>query len=311
MCSYKRWWRLNDEKPAFAIPYKWVALCISYIQGKKVEDWANEQQEAIDRKLLARYSCEDKELWDEFAKAFSDTYTDIAEGVKAERELQMLCMKDGDIDTYITTFKKLLKAAGYTENEQGALKMFKAGLLGGLNICIINQSLTLPDTLEGWIKSARQQQLKYLQSKEFSQKGGLSPQALAFTKRLGIRTNQNQHRHNPNAMDVDAGNIGNRPRFTQLSDKEKQKLRDSEACFKCRQKGHISRYCPTRQNGSTEYGRPAPTQQTQLGVTDATEEPKKEEPKGVNDFLKIAKGFLNNMENKQKFFNGLIDQGFI
>jgi len=41
------------------------------------------------------------------------------------------------------------------------------------------------------------------------------------------------------------------------------------------------------------------------------EEPKKEEPKGVDNFLKIAKGFLNNMENKQKFFDGLVDQGFI
>ena len=140
----------------------------------------------MDRKLVAGYSCEDKELWDEFAKAFSDTYMDITEGVKAERELQMLRMKDGDIDTYIATFKKLLKTVGYTENEQGALKMFKSGLPGRLNIRIINQSLTLPDTLEGWIKSARQQQLKYLQSKEFSQKGGLSPQALAFAKKLGV-----------------------------------------------------------------------------------------------------------------------------
>ena len=52
--------------------------------------------------------------------------------------------------------------------------MFKSGLPGRLNIHIINQSLTLPNTLEGWIESARQQQLKYLQSKEFSQKGGLS-----------------------------------------------------------------------------------------------------------------------------------------
>ena len=112
-------------------------------------------------------------------------------------------------------------------------------------------------------------------------------------------------------MDVDAGNIGNRPHFTQLSDKEKQKLRDNGACFKCRQKGHISRYCPTRQNGSTEYGRPAPTQQTHSGVTDAMDEPKKEEPKGIDDLLKIAKGFLTNLENKQKFFDGLIDQGFV
>ena len=71
-------------------------------------------------------------------------------------------MKDGDIDTYIATFKKLLKEAEYTENEQGALKMFKSGLPGRLNIHIINNSLTLPNTLEGWIKAARQQQLKYL-----------------------------------------------------------------------------------------------------------------------------------------------------
>jgi len=153
-----------------------VALCISYIRGKKVEDWADEQQKAMDQNLTSGYTHDNKELWDESAKAFSDTYMDIAEGVKADRELQPLRMKDGDINTYIATFKKLLRATGYHENEQGALKMFKAGLPGGLNIHIINNSLTIPDTLEGWIKSTRQQQLKYLQTKEFSQKG-LSPQA--------------------------------------------------------------------------------------------------------------------------------------
>jgi len=151
MCSYKRWWRLNDEKPAFKIPYKRVVLCISYIHGKKVEDWADDQQEAMDRKLTHRYTQLDEELWEDFAKSFQDTFTDIAAGVKAENELQTLRMKDGDINTYITTFKKLLKEAGYTKNEQGALKMFKLGLPGRLNICIINNSLTLPDTLEGWI----------------------------------------------------------------------------------------------------------------------------------------------------------------
>ncbi len=220
-------------------------------------------------------------------------------------------MKDGDIDTYIATFKKLLKATGYTENKQGTLKMFKSGLPGRLNIHIINQSLTLPDTLEGWIESTHQQQLKYLQSKEYSQKGGLSPQALALTKRLGVCTNQNQCCHDPNAMDVDAGNMGNHPHFTQLSNKEKQKLRDNGACCKCYQKGHILRYCSMRQNGSTEYGRPAPTQQTHSGITDAAEEPKKEEPKGIDNLLKIAKGYLINQENKQKFFDGLVDQGFV
>ncbi len=62
MRSYKRWWRLNNEKPAFSIPYKRVALCISYICRKKVEDWADEQQEAMDRKITRGYTWDDKEL---------------------------------------------------------------------------------------------------------------------------------------------------------------------------------------------------------------------------------------------------------
>jgi hypothetical protein len=38
MHSFKRWWALNEEKTVFDIPYKRVALCISYIKGPKVED---------------------------------------------------------------------------------------------------------------------------------------------------------------------------------------------------------------------------------------------------------------------------------
>ena len=101
----------------------------------------------MDRKLTHGYTWLDEELWEDFTKSFQDTFMDIAIGVKVENELQTLCMKDGNIDTYITTFKKLLKEAAYTENEQGALKMFKSGLPGRLNIRIINNSLTLPDTL--------------------------------------------------------------------------------------------------------------------------------------------------------------------
>ncbi len=89
------------------------------------------------------------ELWKEFAKTFKDTFIDIAEGVKAENEIQTLHMKDSDINTYIATFKKLLKAARYTKIKHGTLKIFKAGLLGRLNIHIINNSSPLPNTLEG------------------------------------------------------------------------------------------------------------------------------------------------------------------
>jgi hypothetical protein len=49
MHSFKRWWALNKEKPVFSIPYKRVALCLSYMKGAKVEDWAEQQQEYMNK----------------------------------------------------------------------------------------------------------------------------------------------------------------------------------------------------------------------------------------------------------------------
>jgi hypothetical protein len=49
MHSFKCWWALNEEKPVFSIPYKRVALCLSYMKGAKVEDWAEQQQEYMNK----------------------------------------------------------------------------------------------------------------------------------------------------------------------------------------------------------------------------------------------------------------------
>jgi hypothetical protein len=101
--------------------------------------------------------------------------------------------------------------------------------------------------------------------------------------------------------------MSGQPCFTPLTDEEKQKLYNTGSCFKCHGKGHISRYCPTRQNGSTEYGRLAPIQQTCSGVTDVAEETKKSIP----NILKEVKACLTNKDAKQKFFDRLIAEGFV
>jgi len=59
----------------------------------------------------------------------------------------------GDIDSYIATFMKLLRMASYQETEHRSLKLFKKGLPGGLNIWIINNSISPPSTLQGWIEA--------------------------------------------------------------------------------------------------------------------------------------------------------------
>jgi hypothetical protein len=105
--SFKRWWALNKEKPVFSIPYKRVALCLSYMKGAKVEDWAEQQQEyMINRRSTGRIA-KFKSHWRDFEKSFKDTFTDIGEHVKAENDLKSLKMTGGDINSYIATFTKL------------------------------------------------------------------------------------------------------------------------------------------------------------------------------------------------------------
>jgi hypothetical protein len=100
---------------------------------------------------------------------------DIAESIKAENDLRNLKMQGSNIDTYIVTFTKLLKMAGYQEPKHRSLSIFKKGLLNGLNICIIDNSPTPPNTLKGWIEATHQEQLKYLQTQVFRTKRSSHP----------------------------------------------------------------------------------------------------------------------------------------
>ena len=66
----------------------------------------------------------------------------------------------------------------------------------------------------------------------------------------------------------------------------------------------FSKYYSTRQNRNAEYERPAPTQSTCSGIT---KEP--EIKKDLKDILADAKAFLSTEENKQSFYDKLIELG--
>jgi len=58
-------------------------------------------------------------------------------------------MEREDLNTYITTFNKLMTLVGYTNSEQGALTLFKKGLLAPLNISIIQNTNPILLSLKG------------------------------------------------------------------------------------------------------------------------------------------------------------------
>jgi hypothetical protein len=250
----------------------------------------------MDDDVASGYGEDQKHHWTHFETAFTQAFTNLGEKISVESQLHSLKMEKGDIDTYIMVFNKLLAQARYKEMEQGALNMFKKGLPGPLNVQIINNSQMAPNSLMGWQKATREQQLKYLETKEFTGKN-LLPAQQAFAKRL-----RNQYRNfqkkDLNAMDVDSGGIC----FQKLMEQEHKELSAKGICFRCCKQGHISKDCPQK-NGSTEYGRPAPTQIKEQSVL--------EQPKTLNMLMGDLKAFLKNDENKEQYFSAMVEQGFV
>jgi len=116
-------------------------------------------------------------------------------------------------------------------------------------------------------------------------------------------------------MDVDAGEVGGsnnqgkpppyqgRGGFTQLSESEKADLIAKRACFKCKQPGHISRWCSKRKP-IPENARAGPATGTSL--TEATKIPTPE--KATIETVRGVEGLYNLLKNgteaeKEKFID--------
>jgi hypothetical protein len=68
-------------------------------------------------------------------------------------KLEKLTMTQGDLDTYIATFNRLLDEAEFLPCDKGAIEMFKRGLTIGLKINCIKQK-PKPETMGEWQEAA-------------------------------------------------------------------------------------------------------------------------------------------------------------
>jgi len=219
----------------------------------------------------------DKSLWEDFELLFRTAYTDQDAKITAYQKLNDLRMQGSDIDSYIADFDRLIAEAGYNKFDMGVMIKFKEGLQPSLLREILLHTVPAPSTLVDWRQKARERQTVYKELKNAglhrSHQGGPTDLQKRWAQKLGLKTYQTPHQRSNQQgykppytpqrsqvvpMDVDVGEMGGsssqgkpppyqgRGGFTQLSESEKADLIAKRACFKCKQPGHISRWCGKR-----------------------------------------------------------------
>jgi hypothetical protein len=268
---------LNWGADVITTPFTRAMLFLSFIKGPNTQEWVTAQIEWLGDQLAGGAQVHNEYLWQTIIDRFKDAFTDTMSVEKAKQAIKEIRMKDGDLDGYIAKFKQLARIAGHDLNAKGTWTMFAEGLPKMLHYNMISQGGRCPNSWQEWTEGAVEQQQKWLYLQTFF--NGKVPQ-----KKQG--PNQNWHQgqgtgsaKNSNAMDLTPGHIRVRGALT---DEERDKLRATGSCFRCRKQGHMSRNCPEKPCQSQARGNQE--DEVQIQATNMT--PKKFDAKGLIEQIK-------------------------
>ncbi len=206
---------------------------LSYIRGSLVDDWVQEQAQWLVDQVTGGVLQTKENLWQTINIRFRQVYTDTAESAKAQHELKSLHMVKDNLDDFISRFQNLANKAGYDLDQRVTLDLFQNGLPNNLVWNCVK--FDHPYNWATWI-SNRLKGNKVM--------GGTREQwSNALTRR-----------QDPNAMDLSR----TRARATMTEDEKTKRIKEGK-CFRCDQKGHISQFCPQKNNRITEASTSSPT----------------------------------------------------
>ena len=253
--------------------YGRVLTALTYIQGPMVNDWVNTQETNLvtcTDTTQPNHVCEDNEiLWTEFEMVFQDAWMDMSKKQNTYDQLMKLTMAGWDIDTYITTFKRLTLAAGWALDAEGTIVRFREGLSKGIHSKALDRD-KIPRTMDEWKAAAC---TEVARAKEKYNAGLTNTQCCNQQGHHYNTTNQHrpptQNNSNPNIvpMDVDATTMTN---FKKLTAEEHVQLAKEGRCFRCRLQGHMAQNCPKNIGNSQTKARETTTKKS----TDTTPTPK-------------------------------------
>ena len=245
------YWKLNRKAPLMKEPYSRVLMAISYMKGEKNRNWNKKQVESLDERVDDfGWSPDDERLWKRFVEDFKKAYTNTTDKQDAYVAIQDLKMTGGDLDTYVADHEALVKRIGWPLDGAISIESFKDGLPDALLRKILNRD-DPPEDYEEWLNAAQKEQTKWTVLKAAGLTGKGRDQNTrrqrwreALTKKP-TQSNQNK-RKDPDAMDVD--NV----RLNPLTDEERKRFMEEGRCFRCRQRGHMSKACPKKNEQNTQ-----------------------------------------------------------
>jgi hypothetical protein len=233
---------IDGRKAEFPNPVDKVFFAISYMKTGKAKTW-------VDNLLKKKPLIEWFPKWEDFVEAFQRKFSNPLAEETARRHLKNLRQGTQSVEDYITTFEEYETETGYDDT---VLKeLFEEGLSFSLQKRIYELQ-RMPRNLTQWKTEARkldEQRLRW----EAKKKQNTSQEKFTFKPTLQASKSVSV----PKTTDGTGTTFGGSGEAMDIDAAKRQGL-----CFICKQKGHISKFCPTRK----------PPQVRQVNMADMTQE---------------------------------------
>jgi Retrotransposon gag protein len=286
-----------------------VALALTYIRGKNVQEWRRRFLKEIFRLTTGphRVIPEDEHLWRFFEREFRTAFTDTTRKQTAHQKFLDCRMKGDDLDNYLAEFDHWRSEAEWGENDVGTITQFRRGLKDGLHKAILQQTNPRPVSLREWVNAARDQHELWAEIK--ANLGGYrAKDPAASTQRWRQALGKppmadTRKRSQVVPMDVDAVTIA------ALTPDERKVLSAEGRCFYCRKQGHITKDCAKKkedQKGNPP--KPEGTRGRQGMSARATGVEEKDPAKEVDEMVEGI-GRLSE-EEREAMIDRLVTKGF-
>ena len=144
------------------VPLERVALILTYIKGKNVQDWRTWMINEIKHLTCGAPNClaippEDEVLWTIFKRDFRNAFTDSQKQLTTHQKFLKVKMQGNALDKFIAEFEHLHSEAGWTSNNIRTIMQFWCGLNTGLLKAIVQHIRPCPRMLHEWFDATCEQ----------------------------------------------------------------------------------------------------------------------------------------------------------